>query len=246
MPDFAMLLDQISIASPLAFALVALVGLVMGIAPSSLPLYSVVVGYAVTVPGDETPSSGNKGFVLASGFVLGMATVDGAIGALFGFLGNAVIGFMTDYLALTNLIIAMLLMVFGLALLRKIRINFPVLKPAFRKAGSFRGAYVLGIPFGLSTCPACSPMILPILGAAAATGTPWLGAALLFIFGIARGVPLLVVGSIVGSAAKMHRFSSLVPAFEKISGILLILVALYFLYESAAYLGYVTPFRFLF
>jgi len=246
MPEFAAWLDQVSAASPLAFAIVALAGLMMGIAPSSLPLYSVVVGYAAGTPEGETQEPGRRGLVLALGFVLGMSTVDAAIGALFGYLGYAVIGFLTSYTALTNLFIALLLAVFGLALLRKIRIRFPVLKPALRRAESFQGAYALGIPFGLSTCPACTPMILPILGAAAATGTPWLGAILLFVFGISRGIPLLAVGTVVGSATKTQRFSALVPAFERISGILLLLAALYFLYESAAYAGYVTPFRFLF
>ena len=38
MMDFTALLEQISVVSPLAFALVALAGLIMGVAPSSLPL----------------------------------------------------------------------------------------------------------------------------------------------------------------------------------------------------------------
>lgn len=57
---------------------------------------------------------------------------------------------------------------------------------------SFGGAFALGLPFGFSTCPACTPMTLPILAAAAATGSLWLGAALMFAFGLARGAPLLV------------------------------------------------------
>ena len=122
--------------------------------------------------------------MLSTGFVLGMATVDAAVGALFGFLGYAVIRFLTSYLVLTNLFLAALLVVFALVLFRRIRIRLPVLTPALRRADSFPAAYALGIPFGLSACPACTPMILPILGAAAATGEPWLGAVLLFVFGL--------------------------------------------------------------
>ena len=44
MLNFTDWLEQVSPASPLAFGLVALAGLVMGLAPSSLPLYSVVMG----------------------------------------------------------------------------------------------------------------------------------------------------------------------------------------------------------
>ena len=43
-------LQQVSVASPIGFALVAAAGLVMGVAPSSLPLASVVAGYVAGKP----------------------------------------------------------------------------------------------------------------------------------------------------------------------------------------------------
>lgn len=129
----------------------------------------------------------------------------------------------------------MLLTVLGLALLRKIAIVVPVVKPA----GSVKGAYALGIPFGLSACPACTPMVLPILGAAAATGTPWWGAVLLFVFGLARGVPLLLVGTATGMVMRVRRFAFWVPKIEWAGGVLLLIAALYFLYQSAVVAGLV-------
>ena len=246
MPDLAMLFDQISAMSPLAFAMVALAGLVMGVAPSSLPLFSIVIGYVAGQASDDELRGRTRGLYLASGFVLGMATVDAAIGALFGFLGSVVIQALADFLVLTNLLLALLLVVLGLALLRKIRIIFPALRPMMRRVNSFPAAYALGIPFGLSACPACTPMILPILGAAAATGEPWLGAVLLFTFGLARGVPLLVAGTVAGMVTQVHRAATWLPAIERVGGILLLLAAVFFLYQSAAYAGFATPFRFLF
>ncbi len=115
-----------------------------------------------------------------------------------------------------------------------------------RRVDSFPTAYALGIPFGLSTCPACAPMMLPILGAAAATGEPWLGAVLLFTFGLARGVPLVVAGTATGVITHVQRAARWVPVVERSGGILLLLAALYFVYQSAAYAGLVTPFQFLF
>ena len=246
MMDLASWLDQIPAMSPLAFTLVAFAGLTMGVAPSSLPLFSVVLGYVAGQSGEQDARTRSRGLLLSSGFVLGMATVDAAIGALFGFLGYAVIRTLAEYLVLTNLVLAALLVVFGLALLRKIRIAVPVLRPALRRADSFTGAYALGIPFGLSACPACMPMMLPILGAAAATGEPWLGAVLLFIFGLARGVPLLVAGTAAGMVKHLRRFATWVPKIERTGGILLLIAALFFLYQSAAYMGLVAPFQFLF
>lgn len=246
MLDLSTLLEPISAMSPLAFALVAAAGLTMGVAPSSLPLFSIVVGYVAGQPGEQEARARSRALLLSSGFVLGMATVDAAIGALFGFLGYAVIQALTSYLLLTNLFLATLLVVFGLALLRKIRIVVPVLRPALKRTDSFPAAYALGIPFGLSTCPACTPMILPILGAAAATGEPWLGAVLLFVFGLSRGVPLLLAGTATGAIKHMRQAGSWVPKIERASGWLLLLAAVYFFYQTAAYAGLVTPFQFLF
>ena len=245
MPDLAAWLDQISAISPLAFAVVAFAGLTMGGAPSSLPLFSVAVGYVAGQAEEQESTARAKGLLLAGGFVLGMATVDAAIGALFGFLGYAVIQTLASYLALTNLFLAALLVFLGLVLLRKVRIRLPVLRPEIRRLDSFTAAYALGIPFGLSSCPACTPMMLPILGAAAATGEPWLGAVLLFTFGLARGVPLLIAGVAAGTIKHVHRFATWVSTIERAGGLLLLVAALYFLYQSGAATGIFPPLQFL-
>ena len=228
--------SHLSASSPFAVTAVALAGLLMGVAPGSLPLYSVVAGYV----GGQA-SRRTKGILLSAGFVLGMATVDAAIGTFFGFLGDAVIRAVASYLAVTNLLLAALLTLLGLVLLRKIHIVVPVLRPEAQRVDSFGAAYALGIPFGLSACPACTPMVLPVLAAAAATGIPWLGGILLFVFGLARGAPLVVVGTMAGAVARVSRVAFWVPAIERGSGLLLLAAALYFAYQSGVYAGLMPP-----
>lgn len=228
---------NVSVISPLGFALVAAAGLLMGVAPSSLPLASVVAGYVGGQSRDAEENTRTIGLRLSLGFVLGLVTVDVAIGVFFGFLGFAVIRILASSLAITNLVLAVLLVVLGLALLRKIRIVIPVLRPRAHQVASFGKAYALGIPFGFSVCPACTPMVLPILGAAAVSGTPWLGGILLLVFGLARGTPLLVVGAATEKIKALPRFAVWVPKIERASGVLLILAAIYFLFQSAIYAG---------
>lgn len=228
-----------------AFGLVAVAGLLMGVAPSSLPLVSVVVGSVAGRGATEGGPSSRQGLLFAAGFVLGIATVDAAIGGLFGFLGDTVIRVLAGSLALTNLVLAGLLVAIGLALLRVIRVPWLRLQARPRQVSSFAGAYALGIPFGLSTCPACTPMVLPVLGAAAATGKAWVGAALLFTFGIARGIPLLAAGAATGAAMHLRPAAPWVPRIERAGGVLLLLAALYFIYQSAAAAGMVPPLEFL-
>lgn len=213
----------------------------MGLAPSSLPVASVVAGYVGGQVRKGEDNGPRKGLLLSAGFILGMATVDAAIGVLVGFLGFATIRILTGSLAITNLILAALLVVLGLALLRKIHIVVPVLQPTARRVDTFGAAYLLGIPFGLSVCPACTPMILPILGAAAVSGSPWLGGVLLFVFGLARGIPLLIVGAATETIKSVPRFMTWVPRIERAGGILLLVAAVYFLYQSAVYFGLAPP-----
>lgn len=232
--------QNVSVVSPLGFALVALAGLVMGVAPSSLPLASVVAGYVGGHSRGGEANTQTMGLRLSLGFVLGLATVDMVIGVFFGLLGFAVIRVLASSLAMTNLALAALLVVLGLALLRKIHVVIPVLKPRAYQVASFGKAYALGIPFGLSVCPACTPLVLPILGTAAVSGTPWLGGVLLLVFGLARGIPLLIVGAATEKIKAVPRFTLWVSSIERASGFLLLLAAGYFLYQSAAYAGLVT------
>jgi cytochrome c-type biogenesis protein len=216
----------------------------MGVAPSSLPLASIVAGYIGGQTTNRNINGLRKGLLLSTGFVLGLATVDAAAGILFGFVGLTAITILNGSLVITNLLLGMLLVVFGLALLRTIRIILPVLRPAPRPVNSFSAAYGLGIPFGLSVCPACVPMVLPILGAATVGGTPWLGGVLMLIFGLARGIPLLVVGFATEKIKAVPAVATWIPRIEQISGVLLILAAVYFLYLSAMYAGLIAPIQF--
>lgn len=218
-------LEALQSVSLVAFAVVFAAGLAMGLAPSSYALYPVIAGF---VAGDEE-RSGRRALALSGAFVLGTATVDAALGALFGFLGGVVIELVARYLVLWNLLAAAVLALFGLALLRVVKVRWPVATMTWRKAHTVPGAYALGIPFGLTACPACTPMVLPMLGAAAATGTWWFGGALMFVFGIARGVPLLLVGAGAGLLDRVRGSGRWIRPVEVAAGALLLLGAVYFL-----------------
>ena len=87
---------------------------------------------------------------------------------------------------------------------------------------------------------------MPVLAAAAGTGDPWLGGVMLFCFGIARGVPIIIVGTATGAIKQTERFAEWIPRIEFTGGILLLLGAPYFAYQGAAYAGWVPPLQGLF
>ena len=217
-------LDALGSVSLAAFALVFAAGFAMGLAPSSYALYPVIAGF---IAGDEE-RSGRRGLALSTSFVFGTATVDAGLGALFGFVGGVVIEAVSRYLVVWNLLAAGILAVFGLVLLRVVRVRWPVLRMTWRRAHSIPGAYALGIPFGLTACPACTPMVRPMLGAAAVTGSWWFGGALMFVFGLARGLPLLLVGAGAGVLHRLEWVAKWLPRLERAAGVALLLGAVYF------------------
>jgi cytochrome c-type biogenesis protein len=221
-------LEALRSVSPAALAVVFLAGLTMGVAPSSYALYPVILGY---VAGDEERTAA-RGLALSLAFIVGTATVDATLGALFGFLGGVVIEVVARSVFVWNFVVGLVLLGFGLVLLRVVRVRWPVLKLTWRKAHTVPGAYALGIPFGLTACPACTPMVLPILGAAAATGTWRFGAGLMFVFGLARGVPLLAIGLSAGLFSGLGKMTRWVGRIEAAAGGLLILAGLLFLAEA--------------
>ena len=232
--------------SLMAFTAAAVAGLVMGLTPASRPLVPAIVGFVMGRDGEtmRRPSRW-RGAALSIAFVLGMATVDAAIGALFGILGYYVVSTISTYLDLANLLIAILLAFLGLVLLRVVVVRWPTAKPSFRPAETIGGAYLLGIPIGLSVCPACSPLVIPILGISATTGSPYIAAALLFVFGLGRGTLIIIAGTTAGALKSLGRISRWIPAAEKAGGVLLLIFSAYFLYQSAMYAGYVPPLRLL-
>ncbi len=234
------LVSQIDALTPAGIALMALVGFLVGVAPGSYPLLATAAGLAASRPHGAAPRRW-RGLYLAAGFVLGIALVDASFGALFGAFGFLVLRVLSPLMVYVYLALALILAFLGLALLRVIRVNLRLLDATPKAVSGFWPAFLLGIPFGLTTCPACTPLILPVLMGAATSGDIVMGALLLFVFGIARGAPILIVSSAAGLLARMHRFMLLVPRIERIGGILLLMAAAVFAYQSGVYAKVLPP-----
>ena len=240
------LLSGITTLTPTAIGIILTAGLIVGVSPGSFPLLSVATGFIAGQDADVQAGQRLRGLILSLGFVLGIALVDGLIGALFGFAGFLVLRVLAQFMSYAYAFMTAMLVFLGLVLLRVVRVRVPVLRPSQRKTTNFFSALVLGIPFGLSTCPACTPVLLPVLAAAAGTGEAFLGGVLLFCFGLARGVPIIIIGTATGVLKQTQRFAAWIPRIEFAGGILLLLGAPYFAYQGAAYAGWVPPLQGLF
>ncbi len=221
------MLSNISLAG---FALVFIIGLVMAFNPRSVTVIPVIVGYLVGPRKEEKEPSA---WTRALAFVLGMTAADVALGVLFAYVGARVGSIFGQR---WEVVIGIILIFLGLRWLGVLRFRTVGLPMKTKKANSFIGAFFLGVPFSMSFCPFCTPILLTILTIAAATGKIWYSAIIMLFFSLGRGLPLLAAGVSVNLFKKMNVFQKYVPAFEKAGGVILIAAGLYYLFSFSRYL----------
>ena len=154
-----------------------------------------------------------------------MAAVFTVIGAAAGLLGRAIL--ITGW---ATYIVAFVLVLLGLHFLGAVelplgRLSLGVLRRPERTG--FVGAFGLGVLFGLIASPCSTPVLAVIATMAAAGKNPAAGALLLFVFGLGKGVPLLLIGLASGTMRSMRPLARVTPVLTKLGGVALIGAAAY-------------------
>jgi cytochrome c-type biogenesis protein len=84
--------------------------------------------------------------------------------------------------------------------------------------------------FGVVASPCSTPILAAIATIAATTGSAVKGAALLFVYGLGKGVPLLLLGMASGSLTFMRSLSRAASVLTKIGGVGLIGASAYLIW----------------
>ena len=227
---FASQLTDGSLGVLAAFGIAFLGGMVAGFGPCVLPMLPAVFGYVTgqvaETPGITQGGAWRKGLALSATFVLGMSLLFASIGAAAALLGRALlVGAWAYY------VVAVICVVLGLQMLGVINLPFDALNrflPNTRpERRGFVGAFVFGILFGVVASPCSTPILAAIATIAAARGSVPQGALLLFIYGLGKGVPLLLLGLAAGSLSAMRSISRATGLLTKIGGAALVGVAAY-------------------
>jgi cytochrome c-type biogenesis protein len=198
-------------------------GVVSGLSPCTLPTVAFIVAY---VSGKKDYSRKN-GFILSLCFILGIAFMLSLLGMFAGVLGNLLI-----QSNILNYIIATILILMGLWMLKILNFQFRDInftKQPKQGSGAL-GAFLLGIPFGISSSPCTIPITASVLAYSASKGSSIYGMMLMFTYAMGRSLPLLVVGTFTGLLNNLKKFNRFQDTIEKISGVVLIFIALYFLW----------------
>lgn len=212
-----------SVGGIAAFGIAFLGGLVAGFGPCVLPMLPAVFGYVTgTVsrdPADEpTKALLSRGMGLSAVFVVGMSLVFAGIGAIAALLGRTLLFGEWTYYVIAAICVVIGLQMLGLVNLPVDRLNafLPVKRP--RRRGIV-GALIFGMLFGLVASPCSTPILAAIAAIAATTASAAKGGALLFVYGLGKGVPLLLLGVASGSLGIMRKVSGITPWLTKLGGI---------------------------
>lgn len=183
-----------------AVVLVLLAGVFVGLTPGAYLAGPAVLGYLAA--GAEQRAGLLR---RASAYVVGAALPMALLGFLLGAVGDWAAAVLAEQVVWWNLLVAVVTGFSGLLLAGVVVAPVPGFLPLPRVVASSRDAFIMGLPLGLAACPACTPMLFPIASAAILSGGPAYGAALLLVFGVGRGLPILAAAASLDYLRKLRR-----------------------------------------
>jgi len=212
--------------SLLAYLLVFLGGVVTSIGPCNVAMIPLIVGYV----GGSTNLSRGRSFTLSLTFATGLALTFMALGVIASLVGGLIGGTSRIwYYAVAAVCILIALHMWG-----AIRLPEAAGLARLRERITLRGipgALALGLVSGLVASQCATPVLAAILTyVMARQGALVYGAALLFVYALGRGVPVVLAGTFTGALKQFRALGRWSGVIEKVSAVIILGVGLYFLW----------------
>jgi thiol:disulfide interchange protein DsbD len=209
----------------LAYIAVFLGGLLTALTPCVFPLIPITV----SIFGARRSKTKKESALLSGLYVLGIAIMYTVLGLGAAATGTAFGGVLGNRWVVT--VVAGLFIVFSLAMFGLFEIAVPtkLLDRISRVGGEGKfGAFAMGTVAGVIAAPCTGPILAAVLTYVATTQKLLFGGSLLFVYAIGIGLPFFVVGTFAVSLPKSGTWMETV---KSIFGIVMLIVALYFLKE---------------
>ncbi len=188
----------------------------------------LIVGYV----GGAREMPRRRAFWISLTFALGVSVTFMLLGVLAALLGGLLGGGTRAW----YYIMAAVCLLIGLQMLGVLGYSMPAWLEGARQRVSARGlpgAFLLGLVSGLVVSQCATPVLAVILTYVMAQQSGVLyGAALLFLYALGCGLPLVLVGTFTGVLKNLRAFGKWSDAVNKVSGVLLILLGAYFLWAA--------------
>ncbi len=190
-------------------------------------LSSIIIGH-----GEKMTMA--KGFTLSLVYVLSLAVTFGIVGALTALFFKGVglqAYFQSPWLLIpfVLLFITLSLSMFGffdIQIPSSIQTRLNAISHR-QKGGSFLGVAIMGALSALIIGPCGGPVLVAVMGYAAATGDMVNGFVAMFALGLGMGLPLLLVG--IGGGSLLPKAGNWMTVVKAAGGVILLAVALVFL-----------------
>ncbi len=212
-----------------SYLLIFLGGVLTSLTPCVYPLIPVTIGYI----GANSAGSRTKAFFISLFYVLGIAFVYSALGAVAA-LGGRVFGSISAN-PWTYLIVGNIFLFLGLSMMDLFTFPLPgFLRPSSqtRTRKGLLGAFLIGISAGFIIGPCTAPILGAVLTYVGSRQNILLGVSLLFTYALGMGLLLLLVGTFTGLAASLPRSGRWLNIIKKIFGLILIACAEYFIIKA--------------
>ncbi len=209
-----------------AYVLVFLGGVVTSIGPCNVAMIPLVIGFV----GGSEHRSRSRSFLLSLTFATGLALTFVALGIIASLVG----GLFGGTSRVWYYIVAAICLVIGLHMLGAIRLPEAGWMARLRERVRLRGvpgALALGLVSGLVASQCATPVLAAILTyVMAQQGGLAYGAALLFVYALGRGVPIVLAGTFAGVVKQLQALGRWMPIVEKASGVVVLGVGFYLIW----------------
>jgi cytochrome c-type biogenesis protein len=221
-------IERLITAQPLlAVPVVFLGGLTTALNPCVLASIPLAIGF---VGGYASGRSKSYAFLLALFLFLGIAAAFTALGMVAGLAGT-LFGTASRF---WPILIVIVCGVMGAQILFFPTFELPMPRGFTPRAGGAVGAFLLGALTGVIATPCAMPVLAVVLTYVASKGNVLYGGLLLLTYALGHSVLVLVAGSSIGVAEALVNSKGMKRAsavLRKASGVLLLLVAAYFVYD---------------
>jgi cytochrome c-type biogenesis protein len=208
-------------------------GVLASFTPCNYPMIPITVAFI----GDKARGNRWRGFVLSSCYVFGLAVVYAILGA-FAALSGQLFGALTAN-RWTYLFVGNVCLFFGLAMLEAIPFSPPAFLNRFQFKDRPRHDILTSILLGGASALVISTCTAPILGVlltlVATRQDVFWGVAMLFAFAYGMGSLVIAIGTFTSFLTSLPRSGIWMRRIQRVFGIIMILVAEYFLIKTGEF-----------
>jgi len=188
--------------------------------------YPVLIAYLSYYAGSKIPI--RKAFVGGSVVAIGFLTVFVVIGLLPAIVGQVVF----HYVPMLILVAGVVVIAIGLITLFGVKLSIRLQSLIPTRQSGLRGQYVFGLAFGMAAAGCSAPIFLTIILFAMTSGGFVEVMSTFVVYALGMAVSVIASGVLVVSARQtfMKRLAKIRPWFDRISGMIMILVGIYMIY----------------